>query len=114
MKRLPLLTLIAMLMVLDAIWLVPAVLADDEDDWRTLHEDVEAGRALALRDVLDDLERRYIGQVIEVELENEDGLRVYEVEMIGPDGQVVEFEVDAVSGEIIGMEGRNIRAMERP
>lgn len=84
-----------------------------DDIWRALRGEVEAGRLLPLSTVLNRLEESYIGQVIEVEVEQEDGQIIYEIEMIGPEGQLVEFTVDAASGALIAIEGRNIRGMER-
>ncbi|QJQ93845.1 MULTISPECIES: PepSY domain-containing protein [Halomonadaceae] len=92
--------------------LFAAPLAADEH-WRDLHGEVRAGRIVALPVILDWLEAHYEGRVLEVELEREDGILVYEVEMIGPQGQIVEFEFDAVSGELIGIEGVNVNAMRR-
>lgn len=86
-----------------------------DDDWLDLHREVEAGRILALPGVLNRLEADYIGigQVVEVEFERDDGRAIYEIEMIGPDGQIVEFEVDAETGELMSIEGSNIRGMTR-
>ncbi|WP_104204979.1 PepSY domain-containing protein [Billgrantia saliphila] len=84
-----------------------------DEHWRDLHEAVRSGRLVALPTILDWLEARYEGQVLEVELERDDGRAIYEVEMLGPQGQVVEFEFDAESGELIGMEGVNIDGMRR-
>ncbi|MDX5432134.1 MAG: PepSY domain-containing protein [Halomonas sp.] len=103
---------------LPALWLTalfalasPQGLADDH--WRDLHEAVRRGQLVALPQVLDWLEARYEGQILEVELERDDGRPVYEIEMLGPQGQIVEFEFDARSGELIGMEGVNIDGMRR-
>lgn len=85
----------------------------DDDDWRDLHGEVRAGRLVALPSVLDWLEANYRGEVLEVELERDDDLTVYEVEMLGPQGQLVEFEFDAGNGELIGIEGVNIEGMKR-
>ncbi|RTR06321.1 PepSY domain-containing protein [Halomonas nitroreducens] len=84
-----------------------------DEHWHDLHDEVRHGRLVALPEILDWLEARYHGQVLEVELERDDGRLSYEVEMLGPQGQVVEFEFDARSGELIGMEGVNINAMRR-
>ena len=91
----------------------PASADDDDDDWRRLHEDVEAGRIQPLSQILDNLARDWVGQVIDVDLEDDDGRRLYEIELLGPQGQVVEVEVDAVSGELLGIEGSNINGMKR-
>ncbi|MDO6442966.1 PepSY domain-containing protein [Marinobacter sp. 2_MG-2023] len=90
----------------------PAPVSADED-WRKLHEDVQAGKIKSLGEILDTLLRDWNGQVIDVEFEQEDGKKLYEIELLGPEGQVVEFEVDAVTGELIGIEGTNINGMKR-
>ncbi|MCL7944224.1 PepSY domain-containing protein [Marinobacter sp. ATCH36] len=96
--------------------LVPAFLPAlaDDDDWRGLHEEVQAGRITPLTEILDRLSRDYRGQVVDVDLEDDGSARYYEIELLGPQGQVVEFEVDAVTGELIGIEGNNIEEMKRP
>ncbi|MDI5891752.1 PepSY domain-containing protein [Halomonas rhizosphaerae] len=93
--------------------LLAASPAPADEGWHDLHEAVREGRIVPLPDILDWLEARYVGQVLEVELERDDGRMTYEVEMLGPQGQVVEFEFDAASGQLIGMEGVNINGMRR-
>lgn len=44
------------------------------------------------------------GEVVEVELEDEEGVVAYEVEIATADGSVIEVLVDANSGEVIGQE----------
>ena len=84
-----------------------------DEDWRKLHEEVQAGRIKPLGDILDSLLRDWDGQVIDVEFEQEDGRRLYEIELLGSEGQVVEFEIDAATGELIGIEGNDINGMKR-
>ncbi|WP_232090589.1 PepSY domain-containing protein [Billgrantia diversa] len=101
------------ILLLSALICLTASPALADEHWRDLHEAVRSGRLVALPEILDWLEARYAGQVLEVELERDDGRVTYEVEMLGPQGQVVEFEFDAESGELIGMEGVNIDGMRR-
>lgn len=102
------------LATLAALLALPAAsTASADEGWHDLHEAVRSGRIVPLPDILDWLEAHYVGQILEVELERDDGRKVYEVEMLGPQGQVVEFEFDAASGELIGMEGVNINDMRR-
>lgn len=96
-----------------ALCLVGTVPAFADEDWRKLHEEVQAGRIKPLGDILDGLLRDWDGQVIDVEFEQEDGRRLYEIELLGSEGQVVEFEVDATTGELIGIEGNDINGMKR-
>jgi len=102
-------TSIKVLVLLLTLW--PVAWAGD--DWRSLHGDVQAGRLVSLGSVLDWLEAHYTGHVIEVELDRDDGKVYYEIEMVGPQGQVVEFEFDAATGELVGIEGVNINGMKR-
>ena len=96
-----------------ALCLVGTVPAFADEDWRKLHEEVQAGRIKPLGDILDGLLRDWDGQVIDVEFEQEDGRRLYEIELLGSEGQVVEFEIDATTGELIGIEGNDINGMKR-
>ncbi|MFA9460425.1 PepSY domain-containing protein [Thiohalorhabdus methylotrophus] len=91
--------------------LVSLPLLADETEWRELHEQVESGELRPLSDIIGELKKRYRGQVIDVELEGGEGDRVYEIELLGADGQVVEFEVDGRNGEILGIEGTDIDDM---
>ncbi|MBB3329609.1 putative membrane protein YkoI [Halomonas campaniensis] len=102
---------VALLLLLALAGLPP--LAAGDDDWQELHERVSRGELVPMATVLDWLEARYAGQVLEVELEREDSRLVYEVEMLGPRGQRVEFAFDAASGELIGIEGVGIDDMRR-
>ncbi|ERS90999.1 peptidase [Marinobacter sp. C1S70] len=87
--------------------------ADDDDDWRRLHHEVEAGRIKPLSEILDSLGRDWRGDVIDVDIEKDDGEILYEIELLGPEGQVVEFEINARTGEVLEIEGRNIQGMKR-
>ncbi|WP_428994510.1 PepSY domain-containing protein [Halomonas elongata] len=59
------------------------------------------------------MRRDELVELPEVKLERDDGPPLYEIEMLGPQGQVVKFEFDAGDGELIGMEGMNINAMRK-
>ena len=87
--------------------------ASADDDWQDLHDRVNRGELVPMTAILDWLETHFAGQVLEVELEREEGRLVYEVEMLGPRGQRVEFEFDGASGELIGIEGVGIDDMRR-
>ncbi|MBZ9540140.1 peptidase [Modicisalibacter tunisiensis] len=93
--------------------LVSLSTAAAEDDWHSLHDAVRDGRLVALPGVLDWLQQRYAGQVLEVELEHEASSIRYDIEMIGPDGQLVEFIFDAATGELVDSRGQDIDAMKR-
>jgi uncharacterized membrane protein YkoI len=85
----------------------------DDDDWRSLHRQVEAGQIKPLSEILDALARDWRGDVIDVDIEDDDDKIIYEIELLGPRGQVVEFEIDARTGDILEIEGRDLRDMQR-
>ncbi|HUW73249.1 MAG TPA: PepSY domain-containing protein [Methyloceanibacter sp.] len=65
---------------------------------------VQEGRILPLAEILAHVGHKVPGDVLDVELELEDGAYVYELEILKPDGKVQEVEVDAPSGKIIEIE----------
>ena len=70
----------------------------DDDQERALSAR-EAGRALPLARILERANRDMPGQVLGVELEDEDGRVIYEVKVLGPDGRVRTLAYDAATGE---------------
>ncbi len=84
-----------------------AVWADD--DHEKARRALEAGEVMSLRTVLDQVERDYPGQVIEVELDREDGRWVYEIKLIRAGGGVLELELDARDGTVLKLKGRDVR-----
>ena len=79
-----------------------SVLADDSHmEARDLARE---GKILPLQQILEHLEKVQSGQILEVELEREYGLLIYEIELLDEQGRVWEFEIDAASGEILEQE----------
>jgi uncharacterized membrane protein YkoI len=72
----------------------------DGDHERALHAR-EAGEIAPLGEVLDVVHGRYDGTVIELELEQEGGRWVYEIELVAGDGRLIALRVDAKSKEIL-------------
>jgi uncharacterized membrane protein YkoI len=62
---------------------------------------IEQGEILPLEQVIDMLQRQWPGHAIEVELEREDGVYLYEIEWLDPAGRVWELDVDARSGKLL-------------
>lgn len=82
--------------------------------WEALHSEVGRGDVVPLESILDWLEANYIGEVIEVEIEREDGHVEYEIKLLGAQNQVVEFVFDGYSGQLMKIEGVRINEMRRP
>ena len=84
---------------------VPGARADDHDDQYRAREAVEAGEVLPLATILERIAAVAPGVPIEVELERDDGLWIYALEIRGARGRITEVEVDAATGHILELEG---------
>ncbi|PKM05548.1 MAG: peptidase [Gammaproteobacteria bacterium HGW-Gammaproteobacteria-6] len=62
---------------------------------------VEQGVIKPLQGIIDDALGRYPGRFLEAELEWDDGLYVYEIEIITLERRQLELEYDAVSGVLL-------------
>ncbi|MCO7247417.1 hypothetical protein [Halomonas sp. Mc5H-6] len=87
--------------------------ASSDSSWETLHGEVSEGEVVSLETILDWLEAHYIGEVLEVEVEREGSYIEYEIKLLGPQNQVVEFEFDGQTGQLMEMEGVRINDMRR-
>ncbi|MDO8606847.1 MAG: PepSY domain-containing protein [Phaeospirillum sp.] len=70
---------------------------------------VEEGRILPLKEILNRAETAYPGQLIEAELEDDDGPLVYEIKMLTKDGRLMKLLYDAQTGELIKAKSRDNR-----
>ncbi len=80
-----------------------AALATDigQDEARRLRRE---GRIVALGDIVAEILARWPGRIIETELERDGSRYVYEIELLGDDGHVYEFEYDARTGRRLEFE----------
>lgn len=90
----------------------PPSLADSEQD--RARAAVQAGNVLPLKALLERLEREHPGQVLEVELEQDDGRWIYEIKLLQPGGRLVKLELDATSGTVLQRKGRAPKCDARP
>lgn len=81
---------------------LPALADRDHDDARRA---VEEGQVLPLRRILDTVEARYDGRVLEVELENKHDRWVYEVKLLASDGRILVVKLDAATAEVLAEKG---------
>jgi len=88
---------------------------DDDDDAdnrrRAARLARESGQILGLAELMGRVERRYVGRIVKVELDREDGRWVYEFRLLPPDGRMFKVELFAETGELRRTEGR---VQERP
>ncbi|MCS6892038.1 MAG: PepSY domain-containing protein [Rhodovarius sp.] len=86
------------------LWPAAPALAQRRDHERA-RAALEAGEIRPLAEVLTDIERRFMGRVIEAELERDDGQWLYELKLLPPNGRVYSLEVDARTGEVLSSRG---------
>lgn len=77
---------------------------DDEIGHEAARRLLESGQILSLEAILARIAESVPGQLIETELEYEDGRIMYDLKILRPDGRVQEVEVDAATGEILKIE----------
>jgi uncharacterized membrane protein YkoI len=89
--------------------------ADDDDDEdnrrRAARIARESGEILGLAELMGRVERRYVGRIVKVELDREDGRWIYQFRLLPPDGRMFRVELDATNGDLRRTEGR---IQERP
>lgn len=87
--------------------LLPSAVGGQQDalpDFELAQGAVERGEILPLAQILRLLDSEHPGTVVEVELEYSDGTRVYEVELITPDGRLIEVDMDAATVQVLKVE----------
>lgn len=88
-----------------ALMLVTVSYAKSDDiDHQEARRLVQEGRILPLAEIVARVGRSVPGEVLDIELEREDGAYVYELEILRPNGRLQEVEVDAGSGRILKLE----------
>lgn len=84
---------------------LPPALADAADHEQA-RQALAAGEVLSLRQILDRVEKRHPGQVLEVELEREQGRWIYEIKLLRPEGAVSKLKLDARNGDLLQQKTR--------
>lgn len=72
--------------------------ADDDAD--RARAGASAGRLMPLAQIVEIVQARYPGEVVDVELDDDK----YELRVLRPDSRIVKVEVDARTGRILGAE----------
>jgi len=75
-----------------------------DEDHEQVYDLRLAGKILSLEQVLAISREQVAGKVIGVELERENGVLIYELEILDARNQVWEVEIDAVEGTILKIE----------
>src|SRR5262249_50273573 len=90
-------------MALLGMCLATAAMADT--DHERARRAVEQGLILPFKDILAKVQQAYPGQLLEVDLDDEEGFFVYEFEILSTDGRVMEVVYDARTGELLKAKG---------
>ncbi len=77
---------------------------DDDDDHDRARAALERGDILPLAHILQIVRDNVGGRVIEVDLDEDDGIYIYEIEVVMPDGRILKVEIDAATGRILKIE----------
>lgn len=94
-------------LILFAVLVVASVIAGHafgDDDHQESRRLMQQGEILPLQQILDHIAEERKGRVLEVELKRKKGRVIYEIELLGEQGRVWEYKVDASSGEILKRE----------
>jgi uncharacterized membrane protein YkoI len=84
----------------------PAAWGGEKRDHERARAAVQAGQVLPLTALLERLQQTHPGQVLELELERDDGRWIYEVKLLQADGQLLKLDVDAATGQVLKVKAR--------
>ena len=77
---------------------------DDDDDFSNIRELVRQGKIYPLEQILDKYLPQYPGRLLDLEVEDEHGRIIYELEILQSDRRVVELKIDAATGRLLEKE----------
>lgn len=72
-----------------------------DSDYNRAQQLNQSGDILPLELILKSISKNHPGKVLEVELENEHSMLIYEIEILDENGIVTEINVNATTGEIV-------------
>lgn len=78
------------------------------DETARVRAAVRSGEIAPLENVLKAVRRELDAQVIEIELDDDDGRWIYKVKLLAPDGRVVKLEYDARTLALLKRKGAGI------
>ena len=83
---------------------LPPVETEDGLDAGAARAAVLHGEILSLERILQIVRREFSGDIVEIQLELEDGALAYEFDILSPDGRLFEIEIDAATGKVLELE----------
>jgi len=85
----------------------------DRRDHDLARQALQEGTVLPLRAILDIVEARYPGQVMEIEFEHDDGAFEYELKVLQADGRLIKLKLDARTGQVLKASGKRDKSRKR-
>ncbi|HEU4458566.1 MAG TPA: PepSY domain-containing protein [Methylibium sp.] len=92
---------------------VPGVAGSGRDEGARALGAREGGRILALATIIDRIDAVIPGRLLDAELDDDDGITVYEIRWQLPDGRRLEIEVDAHDGQWRELKGARLETVFR-
>ncbi|HYD65383.1 PepSY domain-containing protein [Azospirillum sp.] len=99
--------------LLAAVWLGACGGASADEDQDRARDAVRDGRALPLERIVEKARTAFGGDVLDVELEDEDDALRYELKVMTADGRILKLEYDAATGDLLRVKGRHRNHEER-
>lgn len=87
--------------------------ARERDDHDRARQAVESGQVLPLKAILARVEREHPGEVLEVELEQDDGVWLYEIKLLQAGGVLNKLKLDARTGAVVKSRAQRAGSRER-
>lgn len=106
----PLLAIMALFML--ALPLAPVAVGDDKSDHDRARAALKRGEVMPLRDIVAKAEAAFPGRMLEVELTDDDGGIVYEIELLSPDGRLIKLLYDARTGTLLKAKGAGLKGLQ--
>lgn len=87
-------------LILVVLFVCNLALADSDHDYDRAQQLRKSGEILSLETILQKLQTSHPGKILEVEMENEHGLPIYEIELLDGHGKVRKIKVNAKTGDL--------------
>jgi uncharacterized membrane protein YkoI len=90
--------------ILSALVLAALSARADDDDLDRLRDAVNRGEVMPLSKLQDEVRRAFPGEIIRIELDEDDGRFIYEFKVLKANGRLVEIEMDAKDGRVLDVD----------
>ncbi|MCP3687246.1 MAG: peptidase M4 [Gammaproteobacteria bacterium] len=81
--------------------------AGEDISQNEIRELVKQGKLWSLESIMELYPQQQYGELLDLEVERENGAIVYELKFLQADGRIVELEIDASNGDLLEQEFEN-------